>query len=219
VSEVPELYAHPSGALWIPEIQALLAADLHLGYGWAQRRRGEAGPVSDAGTAERLLTAVGQLKPKTVVLLGDVYHAPRPAPDEATMIRSLLNQLPGLVVVRGNHDRAIWRDFGIPASFEWHARGLVAIHGDLPLETSQLVVMGHLHPVVRLRDGAGVWHRVPVFLSEEKRIVLPAFSPFSTGWPVRKRKGVYAATGRQIHPLWPHPDMARPDETGLLRIR
>lgn len=219
MSEVPELYAHASGALWIPEFATLLAADLHLGYGWAQRRRGEAGPVTDGGASEKLLNAVESLKPKTVVLLGDVYHAPRPSPAEHRLIRNTIDRLPGLVIVRGNHDRAIWQDFAIPAPFEWHAPGLVAVHGDLPIETDKLVLMGHLHPVVKIRDAAGVSHRVPVFLSEERRIVLPAFSPFSTGFLVGRRKGVYAATGRRVHPLGPHPFPLEPGSSELIRIR
>ena len=54
---LPGLAAHPSGALWIPESRTLLVADLHLGYGWAQRRRGELGPLADFRAAIREMLA------------------------------------------------------------------------------------------------------------------------------------------------------------------
>jgi metallophosphoesterase superfamily enzyme len=41
-----------AGALWLDEGRTLLAADLHLGYGWAQRRRGESRPTIEEETKD-----------------------------------------------------------------------------------------------------------------------------------------------------------------------
>ena len=62
---------HPSGALWLPARRTALIADLHLGFAWAQRRRGELWPLTDAGAKVRLEALCDELKPKTLVLVGD----------------------------------------------------------------------------------------------------------------------------------------------------
>ena len=61
------------------------------------------------------------------------------------------------------------------------------MHGDvLPnaLPDGQILVLGHLHPSLCVRDAAGAGQRVPVFLSGERCILLPAFSPFARGYDV-----------------------------------
>src|SRR3954453_9478569 len=102
------LEAHASGALWLPDTQTALIADIHLGYSWAQRRRGELGPLADARTREKLFATRDQLQPRRFVFLGDIVHAPRPCAPERTWIEEILNDLASdaqLVAVRGNHDR------------------------------------------------------------------------------------------------------------------
>src|SRR5690349_15863646 len=86
-------WAHASGALWLPASRTVMVADAHLGYGWAQRRRGELGPVGDGAIGERLLAVVDELEPRTVVFLGDVVHAPRPVTEERVLITRAFEQL------------------------------------------------------------------------------------------------------------------------------
>src|SRR5690349_3818652 len=76
----PGMFAHASGALWLDEIRTLIAADVHLGYGWALRRRGQLGPVGDDKVCQKLISVVKELAPEEIVFLGDLVHAPRPAP-------------------------------------------------------------------------------------------------------------------------------------------
>ena len=63
---------------------------LHLGYAWAQRRRGQLGPVVDGGAAERVWAVIDELQAARVVLLGDIVHAPNPAPVERMWIEAAL---------------------------------------------------------------------------------------------------------------------------------
>ncbi|MDQ2711820.1 MAG: hypothetical protein M3Y24_06225, partial [Acidobacteriota bacterium] len=74
---LPGLEAHSSSALWLPQSRTAIIADVHLGYSWAQRRRGELGPLADFRTREKLLTLFSALQPSHAVLLGDLVHAPR----------------------------------------------------------------------------------------------------------------------------------------------
>ena len=56
-------FAHPSGALWLAEERVLLIADPHLGYAWAQRRRGELGLLGDVVGQAKLLQVVEEFMP------------------------------------------------------------------------------------------------------------------------------------------------------------
>lgn len=176
------LEPHRSGALWLPELATAILADLHLGYAWAQRRRGELGPMIEGASAARMRLAIEELRPSRVVLLGDIYHAPNPSSDERRMVEAALASVEcELVIVRGNHDRRIERDFARTSVSEWRAPGIVAVHGDKIPGTDELLILGHFHPMAKLRDAAGVWQRYPVFVLGSRICLLPAVSDFSAG--------------------------------------
>jgi metallophosphoesterase superfamily enzyme len=177
---------HPSGALWLPALSTLLIADLHLGFAWAQRRRGELWPLTDAGAALRLAALCDLLQPQTLVLVGDVVHAPNPSPDEDAVIQQTLDPLRSrshLICLDGNHDHGL----GFPS--EWRAPGFRAIHGHrLPTapEPGVLTVIGHFHPILILPDAARIKRRHRAFLHGNGLLVLPAFSPFASGTDMRR---------------------------------
>ncbi|MDX2267598.1 MAG: hypothetical protein NW208_05800 [Bryobacter sp.] len=213
------IVAHASGALWMEAAGALLVADAHLGYGWAQRRKGELGPVGDGGAAERLRTLVEEFTPRELVFLGDTVHAPKPLPEERRGVEEVISHLAErtrVKVVEGNHDRAFRRDFGhLPVEVEkqWRWEDCLALHGDklhLELPEAGYYIVGHFHPAVGLRDDAGARRRVPVFLTGTRGCVLPAFSPFASGFDILRDRlprelkevlgeyRVLPATGRQV---------------------
>ena len=211
----PERWAHPSGALWLPGTKTVLIADAHLGFGWAQRRRGELGALQDDLVPARIEALIDELQPRRIVLLGDIVHAPRPAPEEHRLVVELLRRLDvraELTLVRGNHDRGLEQDFARLMVERWETPALVAVHGDcLPARIrTRHIVAGHWHPAYRFTDAAGVRHRLPVFAAGDSLTVLPAFSPFAAGLDLRKglplewkqktggRVRIYAATGRRV---------------------
>jgi putative SbcD/Mre11-related phosphoesterase len=226
VSLLPGLEAHPSGALWMPGSKTVLIADLHLGYSWAQRRRGELGPLADARAREKLFALATDLQPQIFVFLGDLVHAPRPCTPEREWIEEIITQLSGqadLVAVRGNHDRAFAKEFGhlkIKTVEVWSQPGLTAIHGDrlacAAIPEHSTLVLGHLHPCLGIRDASGASQKLPLFLLNEHCLVLPAFSPFARGYDVGSglpaelrtcfRKAeirAFAATQTRVVPLGP----------------
>jgi metallophosphoesterase superfamily enzyme len=182
-------FAHASGALWMPESRTAVLADVHLGFGWALRRRGQLGPVDDKLTRRKLTTTVEELEPLTIVFLGDLVHAPRPATAEREAVAgALLSLRAQIVVVLGNHDRGFVRDYPelkVEVCKEWHAPGLVAVHGDKALPEGEHVLAGHLHPAVTVFDDAGSGHKMPAFVAGEKLTLLPAFSAMAAGFDVR----------------------------------
>jgi hypothetical protein len=223
---LPGLIAHSSGALWLPDSRTLLVADLHLGYSWAQRRRGELGPLTDFQARDKLQSVCAELTPRRIVFVGDLVHAPRPCqPERAYIEESLtsLSQFAEIVAVRGNHDRAFAREFGhlpLTTAEAWSDGNISAIHGDrldkAPIPEAGTLVMGHLHPGLGIREASGAGQRLPVFLVNDRCIVMPAFSPFARGYDVtgglpealaRCFQGAivhtYAVTPTRIVPLGP----------------
>jgi len=217
----PGILADCTGALYLEDSAALLVADAHLGYAWAQRRRGELGPLTDGGVLSRLNSAIDRWKPKQLVFLGDVVHLGCPGAEERKAIELVLGEVAArasVTVVLGNHDRRFVSDFGhlpVETTLRWNDRTVLAVHGDREWpDTPHLLLMGHLHPVVRLADAAGVRQRLPVFLIANRALVLPAFSPFAAGFDLAKalpagwrrlfgkqRVELAAATGRQVRHL------------------
>ncbi len=190
---LPGLQAHASGALWLPESETALIADVHLGYSWAQRRRGELGPLADHRTREKLLQVRDELKPRHIVLVGDVVHAPRSCTPEREYIEETLGALAcgaELIAVRGNHDRHFADEFShlnFRSVEAWSNGRVTAVHGDrftFAWPDGHTLVLGHLHPSLAVRDAAGAGHKLPVFLVSSTCLVLPAFSPFARGYDV-----------------------------------
>ncbi|MCU0227825.1 MAG: metallophosphoesterase [Bryobacterales bacterium] len=189
----PGILADCTGAVYLEDSRALLIADAHLGYAWAQRRRGELGPLTDGGIFARLDAALQRWKPHQLVFLGDVVHLGRPAPEERKAIEQALSRAASqaqVTVVLGNHDRRFARDFGhlpVSVALQWEDPRVLAIHGDRAWpDTPRWLLMGHLHPAIRMPDGAGVMQRLPVFLIGNRALVLPAFSPFAAGFNLAK---------------------------------
>jgi metallophosphoesterase superfamily enzyme len=192
-------------------------ADVHLGYGWALRRRGQLGPVGDDLVCRKLMATVEELRPKAIVFLGDLVHAPKPAPEERRAVETTvatLARFARITVVLGNHDRGLVRDFpGLPAEIcrEWTGSGVVAVHGDQAIPEADHVVIGHLHPALGVKDHAGASHRMPVFVAGSELTLLPAFSPLAGGCDVRgrlpilpkKEARVLVASGKRVVDLGP----------------
>ncbi len=217
---LPGLQAHASGALWLPRSQTAIIADIHLGYSWAQRRRGELGPLADYRTREKLLKLRDDLLPQRMVFLGDVVHAPKSCSPERQYIEETLSALgtgAELIAVRGNHDRHFASEFGhlrFRSVESWTDGCLTAVHGDrfsFAWPEGHTLILGHLHPSLAVRDAAGAGHKLPVFLVSANCLVLPAFSPFARGYDVAgglpeeilscfKRADIqtYATTGKRI---------------------
>jgi uncharacterized protein len=147
----------------------------------------------DEQSRERVLRATTELSPERIVFLGDLVHAPRPCADERKWIGSVLTELSAradLIAVRGNHDRAFAREFAhlpIRMSENWAEGTFLAMHGDrVPADvgSNQILILGHFHPSLSVRDAAGAGQRLPVFLASDSCIVLPAFSPFARGYDI-----------------------------------
>ena len=198
--------ADARGALWIEDSKCLVVADIHLGYAWVQRRRGQMLPVDAPDpTIDRLVELQSEYGPEQIVFLGDLVHAAVGLEPLRALLTHLVNRLsPGsrLICLLGNHDR------NLPARLaEWalpiEVCGQLLLgkfrltHGDVvPPELVERIgscgddtvwFVGHDHPCVILGDGSISALRVPCFLEGRHCLILPAFSPWASGCVVGQR--------------------------------
>lgn len=205
-----------SGALWLPARRTLVASDLHLEKGSAFARRGQMLPPYDSpATLAKLEAEIAELAPARVVLLGDSFH------DAAAVGRMNAADLAWLarlaegrdwVWIEGNHDIAALAETldALPGRVaETLSLGpLTLIHEPQP-GVRDGEVAGHLHPAARVIAYARAVRR-PCFVTDGRRLVLPAFGAFTGGLDIRHAafaglfatRPLLAALGRdRVHAL------------------
>ncbi len=171
-------------AVHVPTRTAV-AADLHLGYDQARRRRGDAVPITGLDDLLRALAALAAAQGvRRLVVAGDLFEdaAGRAlVPDLLRWLDAHGLELTG--VVPGNHDRGLARDgAGLPVCPDGVRLGeWLVVHGDGSLPPGRLV-MGHFHPC--LRWGGRI--AAPCYLIGDGRLILPAFSPDAAGVDVAR---------------------------------
>lgn len=188
----------PDKAVYVPDLDLLLVADVHLGKSEAFQSLGVPIPNRvNQDTLERLNTLCDRLSPKTLCVLGDLFHSPRGLDDAILQSWIHFTETCGATVqvILGNHDRAIASlldSFEIP--FHTHPieyPGLVLSHepADIP---NCVNLCGHIHPCLRLKTRLDSL-RLPCFLLElPHRLILPSFGGFTGGYEVRLKPGAIA---------------------------
>lgn len=175
-------------AVYWPSHKMLIVADIHFGKATAFRALGV--PVPHGTTSDnlaRLDTLLALHEVAQIVFLGDFLHA-RTAHAPATL-KAMLDWRARhaglrLVVVRGNHDVHAGdppASLAIEMVDEPYRVAPFALCHHPDLETGAYVLAGHVHPVVRLSSGRDSL-RLPCFLFDAKRAILPSFGAFTGGF-------------------------------------
>jgi uncharacterized protein len=178
--------------------QTLYLADLHIGK--SATFRAAAIPIPDGDTTGdllRLSRAIERTGARKLVVLGDFLHAsPGLLNAEWKPWRRRHSDLE-VLVVRGNHDQHSGdppRDWQVRMVDEPFRDGEFVLRHLPEPDPSAPVLAGHLHPSVRLRGGGRDRVSLPCFHFSGAVAVLPAFTSFSGGYPIRAAKDdrVYA---------------------------
>jgi len=209
----PGVWLDSRRAVWLETERLLLIADLHWGYAASHRARGNLIPLwGDEEIAQRLNELETAYAPSEMLWLGDVVHAAEGgAAAEAYMRES---RVP-VTLIAGNHDRH-WRLAGARSltrgRFHFH-------HGDTTLALppgTTVEVVGHHHPAVSWGDQAGSRLKLPALVASERRLILPAFSPWAAGTPWNGFRDtdevLWAITPRRIFAL---PRLSRPNPSAV----
>ncbi|MEM7777168.1 MAG: ligase-associated DNA damage response endonuclease PdeM [Pseudomonadota bacterium] len=173
-----------SGALYWPAQRALIVSDLHFEKGSSGRGNGLLLPPYDTReTLLRLADAIDAYQPDCVICLGDSFHDSDGCArigDEDLKVLRILQENRRWIWVTGNHDPNV--DAYVVGGEVVHeiARGGFTLrHEPYPAPTTHEIA-GHLHPAAKLNiHGASLRRRC--FVSNGRRIVMPAFGAFTGG--------------------------------------
>jgi len=178
-----DLQADVSGALIWQERRLAVVADLHFEKATAFAQRGQYLPPYDtAATLDKLEVVIGRYGVERVVCLGDSFHdseaAGRLDPAQAERIQGLTARL-DWTWIAGNHDPAPPADWGGTVAEEVTLGALTFRH-EAEADSRGGEVSGHYHPkaavVVR-----GRYISAPCFVTDGRRLILPAFGAFTGG--------------------------------------
>ena len=196
-------------------LKVLVATDIHLGLEHELWLCGVSIPSQTQRHLERLKGYLKEVDPDRLVLLGDTKHnVPRTSWQEHKEVPSFLESLSQEVqvdLVPGNHDGGL-ADLAPPGTRVMPSSGYVLdgvgyFHGhtwpDPKLFSSDILVAGHIHPAIKLRDSLGhsvnrpVWTRSPLRaeaveaqykqkLSLPEILIVPAYNDLFGGLPLNE---------------------------------
>ena len=177
---VPDL----SGALWLPDTDTVLVADLHFEKGSSFAAKGVHLPPYDTGSTLTMLEqVVARYAPRRVVSLGDSFHddasRARMGEGDVERIRALTGAM-DFIWITGNHDTSPPEDLGGTITGQLTVGDLTLQHEPSSGLSFSPEVSGHLHPVAAVsRRGRRLRRRC--FASDGARLVMPAFGAYTGG--------------------------------------
>ena len=179
-------------ALYLPDEEALLVSDVHLGKAETFQSLGI--PVSsqmNEENLERLRQLKKQTKPKKLFILGDLFHSKKSlVPDVLIAWDTFLKEIEAEVcLIVGNHDRRLVSALP-PLAMDCQIDAVklgsfLLSHEPESNHGSALNICGHIHPVIGLRSSTDSL-RLPCFFVEHdhRRLTLPSFGEFTGGYEV-----------------------------------
>lgn len=171
-------FVHDAPALLIKKNQEniLIIADLHLGIEHSQD--GVNIPSQTSSIGEEIIKLIKKVKANELILLGDIKHSiPKITLKEWLNIPEFFTKISNIVpisIIRGNHDGDIdgltlssiniYRDLII--TIDSFKIGLIHGHTMIPLSFFQtdVIIMGHNHPIIEFEDDLGVKSFKPVWI-------------------------------------------------------
>ncbi|WP_435195593.1 metallophosphoesterase [Natronomonas sp. EA1] len=188
-------------AVYLPDADALVVADLHVGKAAASSVQLD---LRERETLlERLTRLWASFEPAETVVAGDLLHAfstvPRGVPETLDALRERADTAgTELVVTPGNHDTLLGELWDSPLESEYRLGDAVVCHGHDPPETDAAwYVVGHDHPAIDIEG-----RKRPCYLTGESQyrdrglVMLPSFSPLAAGRTINR-----LSTGDFLSPL------------------
>ena len=177
------LIADISGALFWPEKQTVIFSDLHLEKGsWFAKQNVLLPPYDTLDTLNRVEKVVNYFKPTRVISLGDSFHddtwMERISKAQIAKILNLTNNYEWFWI-QGNHDPS-----GVPSlggiNLNDYLDPPLTFRHEAKRETRDGEVSGHFHPKAKIKLNRKSFSD-RCFISDEKRVILPAFGSFTGG--------------------------------------
>ncbi len=191
------VYGEP--ALYLRDFDALVIADLHLGFEEVSAEHGLFLPRVQLKKlikkVEKLLNLSGASK---VIINGDVKHCfskltYQERSEVSEFIKFLRDKGLEVYITRGNHDNyisLILSKYDIPLYEYMLINDILLIHGHeyYPMATShvKIIIIGHEHPSISIRDELGHVTKLSCFLkvplkTGQELVIIPALSIYALG--------------------------------------
>lgn len=181
IANVELLLLHQA-AIYVPDRDVLLVADLHLGKAEHFRKHGIGLPGDVTSTdVDRLASLLAMYLPTRVVILGDLFHSVyNPSWEHFMSVVHTFEAIDFRLVV-GNHDILDDADYeGLTLSYQYSIGDIVCTHEPLDVSMeNKYNLCGHIHPGVRLRGKGRQYLRLPCFYFGAQMGVMPAFGSFT----------------------------------------
>ena len=210
-------------ALSIPSIKAIAIADVHIGIEYDFSSTGANIPSQTETMLKRCIAICKEEDAERVIILGDVKHTIVPASsfeedreyrdairrenEEVKFFLDELSEIAEILVVKGNHDGGLKsrKNLKVYPSHGISIDNIGFIHGHAwPSEEimgGDMLVMGHVHPIVRLKDSFGYAVSKPCWVrahlkekvliekygnanADMELIIMPSFNPLCGGMAV-----------------------------------
>jgi DNA ligase-associated metallophosphoesterase len=171
-------------ALYWPDKNALLVADLHLekGSSFAARGGQMLPPYDSQESLVRLKHVVREYGAKRVYCLGDNFHDDDGEARISGAAALLLAELTGGTEwhwIVGNHDPGLTATWGGAVHREIETNGIMLRHNIVPTDPRP-EISGHYHPKLRFSARGRMISR-RCFLQSGHRLILPAFGALTGG--------------------------------------
>lgn len=223
IAEIQPISNEP--ILLLKKSNTLVIADLHLGIESELSEQGINTTNQTKKMQEHLFSVCKKLKPKEIVLLGDIKHnIPSSTFKERKDVKFFLNKISEFAkihIIPGNHDGNIYKlsseDISIHPSDGYISEKIGFIHGhrwpkDEIMKCGH-IIMAHTHPTIMLSDRRGYktyeacWIKT-TFQEEQYRkkysnfpktkiLIIPALNPLCGGIAVNKN-GIAGPLGKII---------------------
>jgi DNA ligase-associated metallophosphoesterase len=194
-------------AVYLDRCNSLLVSDVHLGKSETFQASGI--PVSNKvnqSTLQRLEVLCKTFQPKTLFVLGDLFHSKGALVDEVLdcWFQFLAATQVGVKLILGNHDRPLISSLE-QLSIECITTAIqidtiVLSHEPSP-QPDCLNICGHVHPCVRIKSKLDNL-RLPCFYLDQAQnmLILPSFGEFTGGYelPLKQHSKAYIIAGDRV---------------------
>lgn len=193
-------------ALWLKKSRVLIIADLHIGYEEALTSEGFLVPKLTFGEMKREIISLLKLKPKVVVINGDLKHefgeiSRQEWFETLQILDILLKNKRKVILIKGNHDtilEPIARKKNLKIVDFYCIEDVCILHGHKILLDKEIyekriktTIIGHEHCAISIREGIkqelykcflkGSWNG-------KNLIVMPSFFSVFEGSDVKREK-------------------------------
>ncbi|SMO74233.1 ligase-associated DNA damage response endonuclease PdeM [Gracilimonas mengyeensis] len=174
----------PQKAMFWKEQDMLIVSDVHWGKSAHFRKNGIAIPDTvNQSNIKRLNGLVEELRPKTILFLGDLFHSDPNEEIERFGDWRKSHASISMILTIGNHDlltRFEYEKMELECVNRYQCGPFLFLHDEAEKQDKgSYTISGHIHPAVQLKSKGRQSLHVPCFFFGNQQAILPAFGAFT----------------------------------------